>query len=177
MASFWSSVLFLPGMIVHEFSHVLGCLLTGVKIHSVKWVGADEAFVQHDKPRASAGLVISLAPFVVGNLLGFWLLQQSVSWLGSDVGIGLLFLWFGVSIILLSFPSKQDAENTLVAFKDSYQKKIFGSNPLFSRFAWLVSVPFVFIPLLLVLGVFLLFNSFFLLRLGWLAGFLFLVGA
>lgn len=177
MASFLDSVLFLPGMIVHEFSHVLGCLVTGVKIHSVKWVGADEAFVQHDKPRASAGLVISLAPFVIGNLLGFWFLQQAVSMLSSDFLIGILFLWFGVSIVLLSFPSKQDAENTLAAFMDSYRNKIFGKNPLTARLAWLITVPFVFIPLLLLLTVFLIFNYFFLLRLGWLAGFLVLAGA
>lgn len=177
MASFLDSVLFLPGMVVHEFSHVLGCLLTGVKIHSVKWVGADEAFVQHDRPRASAGLIISLAPFLVGNLLGFWFLQQAVSLIGSETLLGALFLWFGVSIVLLSFPSKQDAENALSAFLDSYQKKIFGKNPLTARLAWLVSAPFVFVPLLLLLAVFLLFNSFFLLRLGWLAGFLVLAVA
>ncbi len=177
MPSFWNSVLFLPGMVVHEFSHVLGCLLTGVKIHSVKWVGTDEAFVQHDKPRASAGLIISLAPFVAGNLLGFWFLQQAVSLLGSDFAVGALFLWFGVSIVLLSFPSRQDSENTLSAFLDSYREKVFGKKPLTVRLGWLITAPFVFTPLLVLLAVFLLFNYFFLLRLGWLAGFLVLVGA
>ena len=174
---FWRSVALFPGMVLHEFSHVLGCLVTGVKIHAVKWFGTEEAFVKHDKPRASAGLIISLAPFVLGNLVGFWFLQQSFGLFASRELLGIVFFWFGSSIVLLSFPSAQDASNTLQAFSDSYNQKIFGKNSLFSKFFWLLTVPVVFVPLFALLGIFLVFNSFFFLRLGWLAGFLFLAAA
>ena len=171
------SVLLLPGMVVHEFSHVAACLVTGVRIHAVKWFGTTEAFVQHDKPRASAGLIISLAPFVLGNLLGLWFLHESVLALGSNALTGALFLWVGVSTVLLSFPSQQDAANTLQAFSDSYAEKLFGKQSLFSKLFWLLTVPFVFVPLFALLAVFLIFNEFFFLRLGWVAGFLILAAA
>lgn len=177
MVSVLESFLLLPGMVLHELAHVLACLFTGVKIHQVKWVGTSEAFVQHDKPGAFSGLVISLAPFVLGNLLGFWFLQQAIESVQSDFLFGILFLWFGISMVFLSFPSREDAQNTWLVFSDSYHKKLSGKNSFTAKFFWLVSAPFVFIPLLLLLAVFLLFNYLFLLRLGWLAGFLVLAGA
>jgi hypothetical protein len=170
-------VLLLPGMVLHEFSHVLACLFTGVKVHEVKWVGTSEAFVKHDKPGAFSGLVISLAPFVLGNLLGFWFLQQAIHSFSSDFAWAVLFLWFGASMVLLSFPSLQDSQNTWQAVADSYHKKLSGKNSLTAKFVWLVSAPFVFIPLSFLLAVFLLFNYLFVLRIGWVIGFLTLAGA
>lgn len=164
----WSTILFFPGMIWHEFSHVLACLVTGVRIHKVKWFGVDEAFVQHDQPRASAGLVISLAPFVLGNLLGVFFLSQAHELFGFFDFSALVFLWLGISVVIFSFPSLTDAQNTLHAFLDSYKKKIGGATPLVWRLFWVLTVPFVFVPLFLLLGIFVLFNRFFLLRLGWL---------
>jgi len=110
-------------MIVHELAHVLGCLFTGVKIHAVKWVGADEAFVQHDKPGAFSGLVISLAPFLLGNGLGFWFLQQALESFGSDFPLAILFLWFGSSMVI----SGEITLGTFIAFTQ-YQLLFF--NPI-----------------------------------------------
>lgn len=159
-------------MVVHEFSHVLGCLITRVKIHRVQWFGTTEAFVQHDKPGASAGLVISMAPFIIGNALGFWFLHGAMGLFAQRHWLAVVFLWIGASTVLLSFPSLQDAQNTVQSFSDSYRKKLFGKNSLVAKLFWLVSVPFVFLPLFVLLAVFVLFNYFFVLRLGWLAGFL-----
>ncbi|MBU0635867.1 hypothetical protein KKE06_02465 [Candidatus Micrarchaeota archaeon] len=164
---FWKSLVLLPGMVVHEFAHVLGCLLTGTRVHKVKWFGTSEAFVKHDKPGALAGLIISLAPFVLGNVLGFWFLQQSFLSFSAWDFLGIVFFWFGASLVLLAFPSKEDAENAFEAFVDSYREKIFDKNSILVKLAWLITIPFVFIPLVLVLGFILLFNYAFFLRLVW----------
>lgn len=164
---FIASLVFLPGMVFHEFSHVLGCLITGVKIHKVKWFGTTEAFVKHEKPGAFSGMIISLAPFLLGNILGFWFLQQSFLSFSFKDPLSILFFWFGASIVLFAFPSKEDAENTFEAFTDSYKEKIFGKKPVLVKTLWLLTVPFVFIPLILVLGFILLFNYAFFLRIVW----------
>lgn len=160
-----TEVFFFPGMVLHEFAHVLGCLLTGIKIHEVKWFGTTEAFVKHDKPGALSGIIISLAPFVLSNALGFWFLNQAFHSTGDFV-FSIVFLWLGLSALLFAFPSRQDAENTFNAVYDSFQRKI-GSGPLLARLLWLITVPFVFIPLVLLLGFLLLFDYAFFLRVGW----------
>ena len=162
------TVLFFPGVVLHEVSHVIACAVTGVKVHKVKWFGVTEAFVQHDKPRALSGLVISLAPLIINNVLGFFLLRHANESVSADPFAAILFAWAGVSLVIFSFPSKPDAENTFNAFVESFGKKLSGQTPLLVRLVWLVLTPFVFIPLILLLGIVLVFDYVFVFRVAWL---------
>ncbi|MEY4745271.1 MAG: hypothetical protein RL272_1216 [Candidatus Parcubacteria bacterium] len=90
-----------PGVIVHELSHAVGCLLTGTKIFDVKLFSPREegagnlvlGFVTHEKPRNPfATFVVSAAPFFGGAaaLRGIlWLAAPSaLRGLGSPLVFG-----------------------------------------------------------------------------------------
>ncbi len=166
------SVLFFPGVVFHELSHVIACTLTGVKIQKVKWFGTDEAFVQHDKPNAWQGLLITVAPFVLGSIIGFQLLLFGHAMLSAWSPTALLVYWFALSVLLYSFPSKQDALNAFNAFSDFYRRRVLEKGPLLERLVWMLSFPFFFVPVILILGFILLFDTAFVLRFLWVAAIL-----
>jgi hypothetical protein len=58
-----------PGVVVHELSHALACLLTGAKVHSMVLFRSDgSGEVRHGKPKLKyiGEVVIALAPLVGG---------------------------------------------------------------------------------------------------------------
>lgn len=169
------TIVFFPGVVLHELSHVFACAATGVKVQKVKWFGVTEAYVQHDKPRAFSGLIISLAPLLVNNVLGYFLLSAANNAFSSDPFYSLILFWLGVSLVIFSFPSKPDAENTFNAFLESFAKRTKAGNPVLTRIIWYLLSPLIFIPLVLLLGLVLVFESVFFLRILWLVGMLVLV--
>ena len=62
-----------PGVIVHELSHVIGCIITGAKVRRVVFFDADGGSVTHTKPRMPlvGQAIISLAP-VGGCTIALW---------------------------------------------------------------------------------------------------------
>ncbi|MGE0433139.1 MAG: M50 family metallopeptidase [Planctomycetota bacterium] len=56
-----------PGIIVHEYSHALACLLTGTKIHEIKLFKRDGGHVKHEKPNATLLGLPFLAPYQEGK--------------------------------------------------------------------------------------------------------------
>ena len=62
-----------PGVVVHELSHLLSCLLTGAKVGRVVLFGPSGGSVEHSEPRMPllGRPVISLAP-IVGCTLALW---------------------------------------------------------------------------------------------------------
>ncbi len=64
-----------PGVIVHEMSHALGCVLTGAKIKSIEVFKKEGGEVKHTQPKIPiiGQIIISLAPFVVGFLAIYFL--------------------------------------------------------------------------------------------------------
>ena len=163
-----ANFLFFPGMIFHEFSHMIACYLTGVKVKKVKFFGLNEAYVIHENPDALRSIIITLAPFILGNWIAFYFFTSSFNQLGNSNPLGFVLLWLGFSLAHYSFPSFQDAKNTFNSFKDFYTFRLVKGN-LLLRLIVLISIPFVFIPLFIVLGLMLLFNYFYFLRLLWIA--------
>lgn len=163
------SILFFPGIVFHELSHVIACLVTGVKIGKVKWFGTDEAFVEHAKPNVVQGLIISIAPLILGNAIGFELLLFGHDLANHLSVFAIVVYWFAVSLMLYSFPSKQDAQNSFETFTEFYKKRILGKNGLLSKLFWLLTFPFFFVPLVILFGIILLFDSVFSLRALWIA--------
>lgn len=64
-----------PGVIVHEMSHALGCMITGAKINSINVFKKDGGEVRHapSKIPVIGPIIISLAPFVIGSLVIYFL--------------------------------------------------------------------------------------------------------
>jgi len=160
------SIIFFPGMIFHEFSHLVACLLFGVKVKKVKFLGLNEAYVVHEQSNALKSIMITIAPFILGNLISFYFFSYSFSLLFFSNYLGFVFLWLGLSLVYYSFPSNQDAKNTFNAFKDFYASNLVKRN-IFIKLLLIVSIPFVFIPLFVILGLMVLFNYFYFLRLAW----------
>lgn len=73
-----------PGVVVHELSHLIGCLLTGTRVREVKLFAPHEespgylvlGYVSHDRPRNGlVQLIVSAAPFF-GGAAALWLLLR-----------------------------------------------------------------------------------------------------
>ncbi len=68
-----------PGVIIHEYSHALACLITGAKIHEIKLFKKEGGHVKHEPPKWPpkftffSKVLISFAP-VVGCILVMWFL-------------------------------------------------------------------------------------------------------
>lgn len=64
-----------PGIIVHELSHALMCLLTGAKIRSVSLFEKNGGSVEHTKSKIPiiGSILISMAPIFIGSFVIFFL--------------------------------------------------------------------------------------------------------
>ena len=130
------------GIFIHEFSHYLGCKLTRAPVAEFK-VGLREGHVTHGKSKIPllGGLIISLAPLIVGivlllllfqwltglsykELTGVWEAGASgnLSGIFTNIkqGLGEISVlswqfWLGVyfvfNILAIFVPSKQDFKN------------------------------------------------------------------
>ncbi len=167
----WHIFLF-PGVILHEFSHYAACVLIGVRVKAAKFWSRDEAFVQHEQPTTWKAVVITVAPFLLGNWLGLEILSMANELFYSFFLISLLYFWLAISLIYFSFPSRADAENSFQSFISFYKNRILSKGPIFSRLFWLLSFPFLFIPFVLLLGLILIFDYSEAIRWIWVAGLL-----
>ena len=168
MQIFWHYIFF-PGMVFHELSHYIACIFCGVKVRKVKFFGTEEAYVAHEQPNAWKSVIITLAPFVLGNVFSLLLLNAANAMLFEPNLLILLYYWFAFALILYSFPSIQDAKNSFSTLINFYSKAILRGKKASMRIFWLITFPFVFIPLVLLLGLMLLFNYAFAFRIIWLA--------
>jgi hypothetical protein len=75
-----------PGIIVHEFSHALMCLLTGAKISKISLFEKEGGKVEHSSPKIPilGQIVISLAPVVFGSG-AIYLLSRRLGINGVDI--------------------------------------------------------------------------------------------
>lgn len=126
----------LPGIVVHELSHLLFCMMMGVKVHRIRLFsfGNPAGYVEHD----SAGgfleaFLISAGPFIAGSVLAYYLFIHGLT---SHLG----FLYLGFVISMNAFPSSGDAKSL---FKQA--NRMLRRNPLvifaypFVLVVWLVS--------------------------------------
>src|SRR3989344_1300238 len=131
---------FFPGIVFHELSHYLACILTGVDVKEVKLFDPEEAFVRHAVPRAWQAVVISIAPFVVGTIAGYYLLLFAMQFFARSSIFSILFFWLGFSVFLFSFPSTPDAMNAFNSVFNALKNRISkGSIP--NRIAWALVSP------------------------------------
>jgi hypothetical protein len=163
-------ILFFPGVILHEFSHYLACLATGVKVFEVRFFGGSEAYVRHARAGLAPSVIITLAPFFVSNIAGFLLLREA-HFIAPYSLAGLVFYWAGISAVFFSFPSDGDAKNSFRSFIAMARRRLF-TGSITARVFWLPAVAFIFLPLSAVLSAVIFFNYVFFLRLLWLLFFI-----
>lgn len=167
------NIVFFPGTIFHELAHYLACVLVGVKVQDVKLFDVREAYVEHEISNPWQAIIISTAPFLVGNAVGFLLLQLAGDlFLAADF-LAIVFYWLAISLIFYSFPSKADAMNAFNSVLQFYKNKLF-SGKIISRLIWFLLLPFIFLPLVILTGLLLVFDYSHFLKLLWLLALLFI---
>ena len=115
---FYYAILF-PGVIIHELSHLLGCLLTLTRVKSIKLFSKSGGFVIHEKPRIPilGQFIISIAPLVVGLALSYLLINTiypggRLAMLPSTI----IYTYFLLSIVMTMLPSGTDIKSSLPAY-------------------------------------------------------------
>ena len=153
----WNYVFF-PGVIFHELSHFLACILVGARIIGGKFWGKKEAEIMHEELGGLRGYFISSAPFLFGSFaaivfiylgqLGVTLMRGSIRELAQVI----LFYYLGMSIAFHCFPSKRDAMNARRELSSSYQQNLaFRQGLVHALFAWITLPIFVVLYFLAVL--------------------------
>ncbi len=156
----WDFILLFPGVILHEISHLLGCLLTGTRVTRIKLWGLREAYIKHEEPGPFSMLVISLAPFFINSGLSAISVYLGNSYLTSGgVGWGLLFYWLALSFAYHAFPSLEDVRNGFDVLTKNWFSAMSGKRgAVLFLLSWVFFVP-VFLPVLVLLSVFYIFSK------------------
>lgn len=126
---FFNVVLF-PGVIFHEISHFIACIILGVRVTETKFWGLEEAHVKHEEPSLLKTAFITTAPLTIGTILSFLLIsvghkQMLTLKTINDLFFSLSLYWLALSVCFHGFPSSQDAENALNSLKEFTKKHFF----------------------------------------------------
>ncbi len=100
-------LILLPGVIVHETAHVIGCLATFTPIEHISFWDEQGGHVLHHKPKLHliAQPIISLAPLPIGMGLLLLLSQQLPA---DQWWLSVIILFLMISIAGTLAPSKTD---------------------------------------------------------------------
>lgn len=146
------SYFLLPGIIVHEFSHYLACVLVGLPVSKAQFFGKDP-HVEHAAPADFRTVVVALAPLVGSGLLGLFLWNLALPLIAAGSGWGWFWLWTSVTILLLAFPSKPDIQNAMTGLsmtgKHAWKNQKWGKS---------LSVALLAIPLYVLFGLLLVID-------------------
>ncbi|HXC03211.1 MAG TPA: metalloprotease family protein [Bacteroidia bacterium] len=114
---FLISMLTFPGVIVHEYAHMLFCRLFRVAIFEVCYIrwGNPAGYVIHEIPRKQwQHILIGVGPFFVNTILGGLIAAPAaipVIKFGTGTPLDFLLIYLGVSIAMHAFPSTGDAKS------------------------------------------------------------------
>lgn len=109
----------IPGIALHELSHIAGCLLTGSKVFEAKIISSSGGYVKHSKSRLGyiGDWIISFAPIIAGLTISLFLFYLSKDFLHltkSNILTLSALLYLEISIFLTMCPSLQDLTNSIV---------------------------------------------------------------
>ncbi|MFC4247398.1 hypothetical protein ACFOZ7_10370 [Natribaculum luteum] len=98
-----------PGILSHEYAHVLACRLCSIDVHATPALNpfGDDAYVDHapvDSFRAD--FAIALAPLVGNSVLGIGAFALAASALAPPWNLA--GVWLGACFALTAFPSPSD---------------------------------------------------------------------
>jgi hypothetical protein len=145
------SVLSFPGIIVHEFAHMIFCKMRKVAVFDACYfrVGNPAGYVTHEHTdNFVTTFLISMGPFFVNTVLCFLICFPAYFPVYFDMAnpISVLLLWLGLSIGMHAIPSDTDADHVYVQAKE----RIKTGNPLAIISFPLVGLIYVFNALRMV---------------------------
>jgi len=113
-------VFLFPGVILHEISHLVFCLITFAKIRDIKLFSKTGGFVEHENSKIPfvGNFLISIAPLLIGSVgiyyLSNQLPQNFIEIISSVKSIAIFY--FLISILITFFPSRQDISNSPILY-------------------------------------------------------------
>jgi len=112
------SLFLFPGVILHEVSHLVGCLITGARVKSFQLFSKDGGFVTHEEPRVPVigTFVVSIFPLLTGSTILYFaseILRKETIRLsvhGLDLS-KIIIAYLMAAVFITMFPSYQDFKN------------------------------------------------------------------
>ncbi len=123
------SILTFPGIIVHEFAHMLFCKIRNVAVLDACYfrVGNPAGYVVHENTNNfTTTFLVSMGPFLVNTLLCLLICLPAympIKFLNIEHPLSYFLIWLGVSIGMHAIPSNQDANNVYEQAKEKIQDK------------------------------------------------------
>ena len=117
MKSILRSIFHMPGVITHEFSHHVFCIIFNAKVLEVCYYNFKDSsgYVLHERPKhLYQTLIISTSPFFCNSILGAMISYPSIIKKLSLLGLGglnwqdLLMIIISISMGMNAIPSKSD---------------------------------------------------------------------
>ena len=108
------ALLTFPGVIVHEFAHMLFCRLRGLAVLDVCFFryGHPAGYVIHEESESfTTTFLVSVGPLFVNSLLCVLICLPAylpMEVFGVEHPLNYALLWLGISIGMHAFPSNQD---------------------------------------------------------------------
>jgi|GEM_PF-2473051 len=142
---------FFPGLIAHEMAHVIGCWLAGSRVAKVVLWSPQGGYVIHQRVRGSSSVIISLAPFFLGNILAIFFLLNSFRAFSSGDAVlyAVVSLWLGFSFAIYAFPSMHDIRSSVDSLQRSV-KKYASAKGFLGRLYGIIVMPVLYTLYLLV---------------------------
>lgn len=126
------SIISFPGIIVHEFAHMLFCKMRKVAVFDACYFRVDNpaGYVIHENTENFyTTFLISMGPFFVNTLLCLIICLPAympIKFFNLDHPLSYFLIWLGVSIGMHAIPSNQDAN----CIFDQAKKEVKKWNPL-----------------------------------------------
>ncbi len=117
-----------PGVIVHEFAHMLFCKLRKVVVFDACYfrVGNPAGYVVHEKTENFyTTFLISMGPFFINSLLCILICLPAympIKFFSIEQPLSYLLIWLGISIGMHAIPSNEDANHIFE------QAKVYAKN-------------------------------------------------
>lgn len=126
------SIITFPGVIVHEFAHMLFCRLRKVAVLDACYfrVGNPSGYVVHESTsNFTTTFLVAMGPFFVNTILCLLICLPAyipIRVFQLDQPLSYFLMWLGVSIGMHAVPSNQDANNVYEQAKENIKLR----NPL-----------------------------------------------
>ncbi len=124
------SIMFAPGVIIHELSHTLILLLTGNKIRRIRlfYDNEEDGMGGLVEPEGEVKgfmvtFLVAFAPLLVGSTIVTYIYRYSET-IEITMGTFLFLLWIVVSIVVSCGPSGADLNQIRVSVQSSWEKLI-----------------------------------------------------
>ncbi len=108
------SILTFPGIVVHEFAHMMFCKLRKVAVFDACYfrVGNPAGYVIHEETENFyTTFIVSMGPFLVNTVMCLLICLPAympIKFFDINQPLSYFLIWFGVSIGMHAVPSNQD---------------------------------------------------------------------